>query len=329
MVSYLIIERVTCPLRSRGNDQTDSSAPRPWPAAAAGAVRSGPPGLVARHGAAEEPAAVEHGDDGQHDGGAAAEAVADAQGPGAEAVDAQEPGAQAAAQRSPRAVERAGLRAAPGRREPAAPCRAQHRDDGVPSGPGPSLEDLASPTAVVHVAKLADFGASKRVEALGEDRSVLSGLKGTPRWMAPEVIKGQVGCNAMHGWVLADVWSMGCTFVEMVTGEMPWPMFPNPMAAMYHIADGTNKAGACVLRAGRRLAYQRVAPHGGTFYVATAPGDAEAVSNAVDLPDPNPLAVLARPRAVAKTRRAGLYRANFVSPQPAGTTTASRALYLS
>ena len=65
------------------------------------------------------------------------------------------------------------------------------------------------------------------------------------------------------------------------------------------------------------------------YHVARAPGDAEAVSNAVDLLDPDPLAVLARPRAVAKTRRAGLYRAKFVSPKPAGTTTASRALYLS
>ena len=65
------------------------------------------------------------------------------------------------------------------------------------------------------------------------------------------------------------------------------------------------------------------------YHVARAPGDAEAVSNAVDLLDPDPLAVLARPRAVAKTRRAGLYRAKFVSPKPAGTTAASRALYLS
>ncbi|KAH8085052.1 MAP kinase kinase kinase [Aureococcus anophagefferens] len=105
-------------------------------------------------------------------------------------------------------------------------------------GGAPSLEEhCASPASVVHVAKLADFGASKRIGTLGEDKSVLSGLKGTPRWMAPEVIKGQIA-GTLDGWVLADVWSMGCTMVEMVTGEMPWPMFPNPMAAMYHIADG-------------------------------------------------------------------------------------------
>lgn len=79
--------------------------------------------------------------------------------------------------------------------------------------------------------KLADFGASKRVEA----NSIVSGLKGTPHWMAPEVIKGQ---QTSHGWKKADVWSIGCTTIEMATGKMPWPMFPNPMAAMYHIANG-------------------------------------------------------------------------------------------
>jgi len=82
------------------------------------------------------------------------------------------------------------------------------------------------------VAKLADFGSSK---CLGQE-SMISGLKGTPHWMAPEVIKGQQ-CNE-QGWLRADVWSVGCTVIEMVTGEKPWPQYNNPMAAMYHIASG-------------------------------------------------------------------------------------------
>mmetsp|Transcript_40217 Transcript_40217/g.51795 ORF Transcript_40217/g.51795 Transcript_40217/m.51795 type:complete len:373 (+) Transcript_40217:58-1176(+) len=79
--------------------------------------------------------------------------------------------------------------------------------------------------------KLADFGASKRVEA----KSIVSGLKGTPHWMAPEVIKG---LQSGDGWVKADIWSVGCTAIEMLTGKNPWPSFPNPMAAMYRIASG-------------------------------------------------------------------------------------------
>lgn len=51
--------------------------------------------------------------------------------------------------------------------------------------------------------------------------------------MAPEVIKGTV-CQSPHGWKQADVWSLGCTVIEMLTGRMPWtPKFQNPIAAMY------------------------------------------------------------------------------------------------
>lgn len=59
--------------------------------------------------------------------------------------------------------------------------------------------------------KLADFGASKRLDTA----SIVSGLKGTPHWMAPEVIKGT---QLSTGWMKADVWSLGCTVVEMLTG---------------------------------------------------------------------------------------------------------------
>ena len=88
-------------------------------------------------------------------------------------------------------------------------------------------------------AKLADFGASKRIEKLGEDASGggASGLRGTPRWMAPELIRGELSGD-LEGWILSDVWSVGCTLVEMATGQLPWPQFPNPMAAMFHISQG-------------------------------------------------------------------------------------------
>eukprot|EP00500_Bicosoecida_sp_ms1_P004052 CAMPEP_0203807038 /NCGR_PEP_ID=MMETSP0115-20131106/839_1 /ASSEMBLY_ACC=CAM_ASM_000227 /TAXON_ID=33651 /ORGANISM="Bicosoecid sp, Strain ms1" /LENGTH=2508 /DNA_ID=CAMNT_0050715707 /DNA_START=176 /DNA_END=7698 /DNA_ORIENTATION=- len=79
--------------------------------------------------------------------------------------------------------------------------------------------------------KLADFGASKQ---LGH-KSVTAntGLKGTPLWMAPEVIKEQ---QSARGWKKADIWSVGCTVIEMATGKPPWSHFSNPVTAMYHIA---------------------------------------------------------------------------------------------
>jgi len=81
------------------------------------------------------------------------------------------------------------------------------------------------------VVKLADFGASKRFES----DSIVSGLKGTPHWMAPEVIKGT---QMTTGWMKADVWSLGCTVVEMFTAKVPYAEYENPMTAMYKIASG-------------------------------------------------------------------------------------------
>ncbi len=86
--------------------------------------------------------------------------------------------------------------------------------------------------------KLADFGASKR---LGANSTVMSGTgtgtggnpKGTPLWMAPEVIKAT---QSARGWKKADVWSVGCTVIEMLTGQPPWSEFTNHVTAMYHIA---------------------------------------------------------------------------------------------
>lgn len=70
------------------------------------------------------------------------------------------------------------------------------------------------------VCKLADFGASKQIQQ--DLLSLTDGcrsLRGTPYWMAPEVIK-QIG----HGRP-ADVWSLGCTMVEMLTAKPPWSHF--------------------------------------------------------------------------------------------------------
>jgi serine/threonine protein kinase len=80
--------------------------------------------------------------------------------------------------------------------------------------------------------KVADFGASKRVSS----KSVMlsTGIKGTPQWMAPEVIKEQ---QTDRGWKKADIWSVGCTVIEMATGKPPWSEFTNPLTCMFHISS--------------------------------------------------------------------------------------------
>jgi mitogen-activated protein kinase kinase kinase len=48
--------------------------------------------------------------------------------------------------------------------------------------------------------------------------------------MAPEVIK-QSGSGRK-----ADIWSVGCVIVEMLTASHPWPEFQNHLAAIMKIA---------------------------------------------------------------------------------------------
>ena len=63
--------------------------------------------------------------------------------------------------------------------------------------------------------KLADFGAAKKIIETDSNAHNKS-LKGTINWMAPEVIK-QEGHDRF-----ADIWSLGCLVLEMITGKPPW-----------------------------------------------------------------------------------------------------------
>ncbi|KAF9618859.1 hypothetical protein IFM89_002727 [Coptis chinensis] len=83
------------------------------------------------------------------------------------------------------------------------------------------------------IIKLADFGASKKVVELATITGAKS-MKGTPYWMAPEVIL-QTG----HSFS-ADIWSVGCTVIEMATGKPPWSQQYQEVAALFHI--GTTKS---------------------------------------------------------------------------------------
>eukprot|EP00249_Psilotum_nudum_P023079 c28743_g1_i5 orf=176-2383(+) len=61
--------------------------------------------------------------------------------------------------------------------------------------------------------KLADFGLAKETSKLDE----LKSCKGSAYWMAPEVIDPR-----KTYWLPADIWSLGCTVLEMATGHPPF-----------------------------------------------------------------------------------------------------------
>ncbi|XP_030529542.1 mitogen-activated protein kinase kinase kinase 1-like [Rhodamnia argentea] len=76
--------------------------------------------------------------------------------------------------------------------------------------------------------KLADFGLAKATK-LNDVKS----CKGTAFWMAPEVVKAK-----NHGYGLpADIWSLGCTVLEMLTGLVPYSPL-EWMQALFRIGRG-------------------------------------------------------------------------------------------
>jgi len=105
--------------------------------------------------------------------------------------------------------------------------------------------------------KLADFGSAKRIsngpgqsscctalpgvfgeqEQLGlqqDAEAAAAGtmenkVNGTPLWMAPEVV-----LQKEQGFP-SDIWSLGCTVVEMATGRAPWAHIADPFVALYRI----------------------------------------------------------------------------------------------
>ncbi|KAH8928119.1 Pkinase-domain-containing protein [Atractiella rhizophila] len=69
--------------------------------------------------------------------------------------------------------------------------------------------------------KISDFGISKKVEdgtlnLLATARVHRPSLQGSVFWMAPEVVK-QTSYTKK-----ADIWSLGCLIIEMLTGSHPW-----------------------------------------------------------------------------------------------------------
>ncbi|KAK1353593.1 Protein kinase domain-containing protein [Heracleum sosnowskyi] len=76
-------------------------------------------------------------------------------------------------------------------------------------------------------AKIADLGCAKWVDS---DSDLTETMGGTPMFMAPEVARGEEQSFA------ADIWSLGCTIIEMASGGSPWPNISDPMSVLYQIA---------------------------------------------------------------------------------------------
>jgi serine/threonine protein kinase len=69
--------------------------------------------------------------------------------------------------------------------------------------------------------KLSDFGISLNLQALEE---VEEGVSCTPYWTAPEVT------GLERASTKSDIWSLGCTIIELLTGQLPYGNLVNDLS---------------------------------------------------------------------------------------------------
>ncbi|GAB2277358.1 Mitogen-activated protein kinase kinase kinase 5 [Dionaea muscipula] len=112
------------------------------------------------------------------------------------------------------------------------------------------------PVDLLGIVKLADFGMAKHLSGQAADLS----LKGSPYWMAPELMVAVMRKDNSSDLAFAvDIWSLGCTVVEMFTGKPPWSECEGP-AAMFKAIKESPPITEMLLSEGKdflRLCFQR------------------------------------------------------------------------
>ncbi|KAH9502387.1 Mitogen-activated protein kinase kinase kinase 1b, partial [Bulinus truncatus] len=81
--------------------------------------------------------------------------------------------------------------------------------------------------------RLTDFGVSKVVSDI-TDKHTLE--VGSWRWMAPEVCNEELNDESYS--FEADSWSLGCTAIEMITGDHPYRSFKNTTSVILKVGNG-------------------------------------------------------------------------------------------
>ncbi|KAH9494949.1 hypothetical protein Btru_020875 [Bulinus truncatus] len=81
--------------------------------------------------------------------------------------------------------------------------------------------------------RLSDFGISK---CLNEASNTKTTDVGTWRWMAPEICNPEINQGKYN--FKADIWSVGCTVVEMLTGKVPYAEIEHEPSIIFQVGHG-------------------------------------------------------------------------------------------
>jgi serine/threonine protein kinase len=89
------------------------------------------------------------------------------------------------------------------------------------------------------VVKILDFGIAKLLDGDDAlpDATASAAILGTPRYMAPERLSHTRSDDAG-----GDVYSVGVTLFEMITGRSPWPKSPDVFTLITNILSGEPRA---------------------------------------------------------------------------------------
>eukprot|EP01062_Namystynia_karyoxenos_P004064 TRINITY_DN1143_c0_g2_i1.p1 TRINITY_DN1143_c0_g2~~TRINITY_DN1143_c0_g2_i1.p1 ORF type:complete len:1737 (+),score=552.76 TRINITY_DN1143_c0_g2_i1:124-5334(+) len=161
------------------------------------------------------------------------------------------------------------------------------------------------------VCKLTDFGTAREVLPHGEQQLARS-LKGTPIFMAPEVMN-----EIPYDW-RADIWSVACLVMELVTGKPPWHhIAENPWGVVRYVSalkpDSDGFAGSF---AGVDLGPYQYHTHVRSFLAECLRVDPKErqsceqllqhpLSNEFNLSVSNPKAVLSEAKRISQANRTG------------------------
>lgn len=80
---------------------------------------------------------------------------------------------------------------------------------------------------VENTAKIGDLGLAKKAGETLKSSGKGYDLRGTPMYMAPESVNNEYEPKI-------DVWALGCTVLELITGKRPWDC--EPVAVLYKLA---------------------------------------------------------------------------------------------